>query len=60
MHGIGFLSRHAGQSTQSSFPHTMLPLCSFAARRRLAMTGFGLHANLLMPGFDQSDCTSAG
>jgi len=38
----------------------MLPLCSFAARRRLAMTGFGLHANLLMPGFDQSDCTSAG
>ena len=38
----------------------MLPLCSFAARRRLAMTGFCLHANLLMPGFDQSDCTSAG
>ena len=51
-HGIGFLSRHAGQSPQPAFPHIMLPLRSFATRRRLAMTGFCLHANLLMPGFD--------
>ena len=34
-HGIGFLSRHAGQSPQPAFPHTMLPLRSFATRRAL-------------------------
>ena len=34
-HGIGFLSRHAGQSPHPAFPHTMLPLRSFATRRAL-------------------------
>ena len=34
-HGIGFLSRHAGQSPQPAFPHTMLSLRSFATRRAL-------------------------